>query len=88
MRGHPGNELQVIHLLLLRAVFVVLVVHPAFHLIKGETLQGKKRPDHVLADSFRLFLRSDPELAVDMETPMVPAEDFLYELEADELFPK
>jgi hypothetical protein len=51
-------------------------------------LQRQKRPDHVFADSLCLALGLSPDLAVDVETCVAPAEDLLHQGKADELFPE
>jgi len=38
--GHPGNELQVVHPLLLFSLFPLSVAEPAALFIEGEALQG------------------------------------------------
>jgi len=35
VRGHPGNKLQIIHRLCLRAVFSVLIEDPPLCLVQG-----------------------------------------------------
>jgi len=42
--------------------------------------------DHVFADSLCLTFGLSPDLAVDVETCMAPAEDFIDQGRADELF--
>jgi hypothetical protein len=46
------------------------------------------RPDHVFADSLCLSPGLGPDLDVDIETCVAPAEDLLDKGKADELFPK
>lgn len=42
--------------------------------------------DHVFADSLCLSLECSPDLAVDIETSVVPVEDLLDKRKADQLF--
>ena len=65
IRGHPGDELQVVHPLQIFGLFPILVADLGFPFIQGEALQGKERPDHVFAHPLGLFLGPGPHLAVD-----------------------
>jgi hypothetical protein len=64
MGGDPGDKLQIIHVLHLFSTFPVLVADLPFPFIEGEALQGQKRPDHVLADSFCFLSCFCPVLAL------------------------
>jgi hypothetical protein len=49
MRGHPGDELQVVHPLLVSFVFPIPVADLSPLFIEREAFQGKERPDHVFS---------------------------------------
>jgi len=66
----------------------ILITNLSLCLIEEEPLQRKQRPDHVFADSLCLSLGLSSDLAVHVESCMVPGEDFLYKGKTDELFPK
>ena len=63
VRGHPGDELQIIHRLLLRAVTAPAITDLAPGFQKRQPLQGEHRPEHVLADPLGLRLRLGPDEA-------------------------
>jgi len=85
MRGHPGDELQVVHLLHISGLFPIPVADLGFSFIEGEALQGKERPDHVLANSLGLRLSLGPHQAVDRKPRMPPGENTLRPLRAQKL---
>jgi len=66
----------------------MLIANPACCLIEEKPLQRQKGPDHVFADRLCLALSLRPDLAVDVETCMAPAEDLLHQGKPDELFPQ
>jgi hypothetical protein len=66
----------------------VLITDLARCLIEEKPFQAQQRPDHVFADSLCLSFRCSPDLAVDVETCVAPAEDLLHQGKPDELFPK
>ena len=66
----------------------MLITDPTRCLIEEEPLQAQQRPDHVFANSLSLALGLCPDLAVDIETRVAPAKDFLDKRKADELFPE
>ncbi len=88
MGGRSGYEFQIIHPLHFGSLFPVLIRDLASLFRKEEPLERKQRPDHVFADSLCVPLGCSPDLAVDVETGMAPAENLLDQGEADELFPK
>jgi len=65
----------------------VLIANLAPCFIEEQPLQTQQRPDHVLADSLCLSLGCRPDLTVDVETCVAPAENLLDKGKADELFP-
>ena len=65
----------------------MLITNLPLCLIEEQPLQRQKRPDHVFADSLGFFLGLSPDLAVNVETCVAPAEDLLHKGKADELFP-
>jgi hypothetical protein len=77
MGSHSGDELQIIHRLLLYVVLTVPVADLAVGLQERQPLQRKHRPDHVFAHplGFRLRLSSHP--AVDVEARVTPGENSL-----------
>ena len=77
MRGHPGDELQVVHRLLLFGLFPITVDHLALFFREREPLERKKRPDHVLSHPLGLDASLGPHPAVDVETRMPPGENAL-----------
>jgi hypothetical protein len=88
MRGHPGDELQIIHPFHLFSSFPIPVADLAFPFIEGEALQGKKRPNHVFAHSLGLFSGFGPDLAVDRKARVAPGCDLLHQGLRDELLAK
>jgi hypothetical protein len=86
MGDNPGDKLQVIHALRLFVLFPIPIADPAFPLIKGETLQGQKRPNHVLSDPLGLVVNLGPDAAVDIEPGMSPGEKALCPFGVQELF--
>jgi hypothetical protein len=66
----------------------ILIANLARCLIEEKPLQAQQRPNHVFADSLCLSLGCSPDLTVDVETCVAPAEDFLDKGKADKLFPK
>ena len=88
MRGYPGYELQIVHLLLVFTVLVILIANLPFRLIKGEALEGEKRAYHIFSYSFSLFIGFRSDLAVYFESGILPAENPLNQGKADELFPQ
>lgn len=65
----------------------MLIANLPLCLIKEEPLQKQQEADRVVADSLCLFLGLSPDLAMDVETCMMPAEDLLHQNKPDELFP-
>ena len=63
----------------------MLIANLSLCLIKEEPLQRQQGADRVFADSLCLFLGLSPDLAVDVETCMMPAEDLLHQSKPDEL---
>jgi len=59
---------------------------PPLYLFKEEPLQRQQGADRVFADSTYLFLGLSPDLAVDVETYMMPAKDLLHKSKPDEFF--
>jgi len=57
-------------------------------LIEEQPLQRQKRADHVFSDSLCLSLGCSPDLTVDVETCVAPAEYLLDKGKADKLFPE
>ena len=49
MRGHPGDELQIIHALHLGGLFPIPVANLALFLLKRKTLQRKERANHIFS---------------------------------------
>jgi len=52
----------------------ILIANLPYFFIKEEPLQAQKRPNHVFADSLCLSFGLSPDLAVDVETCVVPME--------------
>ena len=65
--GHAGDELQIIHRLLPRAVPPPAITDLALGFQKRQPLQGEHRPEHVLPYPLGLRLRLGPGQAVDVE---------------------
>ncbi len=66
----------------------ILIADLPLCLIKEQPLQRQQRTDHVFSDSLCLSLGLSSDLAVHVESCVVPGEDFLDQGKADELFPK
>lgn len=64
----------------------MLIAKLACCLIEENPLQTQKRPDHVFADFLCFSLRCSPDLTVDVETYVAPADNLLDKWKADELF--
>jgi len=65
MRGHPGDELQIIHRLLLGAVLVITIADLPLRFQERQPLQREHRSDHVLSHPLGLRLGLGPHSAVD-----------------------
>jgi len=85
VRCHPGNELQIIHRLLLYAILAMPITNLSFLFQEEEALQREERPDHVFPHPFGLRLRLCPHQAVDMEAGVPPGENALGSLRAQRL---
>jgi hypothetical protein len=83
MRGHPGDELQVVHPLQLGAA-AVPVADPALPFQKRQPIQGQDGPDHVLANPLGFRLGPGPDPAVDVEARVPPGENALRPLRAEQ----
>jgi hypothetical protein len=75
LRGHPGDELQIVHLLELGALLAVPVTDLALGFQKRQPLQGEHRPEHVLPHPLGLWLRLGQDQAVDVEAGVRPGEN-------------
>jgi hypothetical protein len=80
----PRDELQEVHLLLVLGAFPIAVVDPALFLIERQTLQGKKRPDHVFPYPLGLSFCPGPDPTVDIEPRIPPGEKALRPFGAEE----
>jgi len=71
VRGHPGDELQIVHRLQLGSLLTMTVADFALGLHQQQPLQRKNRPNHVLTHPLGLELGLGPDETVDIE-PRVP----------------
>jgi len=88
VRGDSGDKLQIIKPLFLGALPRILIANLPLSLIEEEPLQTQQRADHVFTDSFCLSFFLRPDLAMNIETCVAPAEDLLDKGKADELSPE
>ena len=75
MGSDPGNEFQIVHPLHLSGLSPVPIAHLGSLFIEGESLQGQKRPDHILSYPLSLSLCLGPDPAVDIEPCVAPGEN-------------
>ena len=66
----------------------ILIANLALCLIEEQPFQRQHRTDHVFTDSLCLFLGLSLDFAVDIESCVVPAKNFLHQGKANELFSK
>ena len=66
----------------------ILIANLALCLIEEQPFQRQHRTDHVFTDSLRLFLGLSLDFAVDIESCVAPAKNFLHQGKANELFSK
>jgi len=85
MRRHSGNELQIIHCLLLGAHLAIAVADLGFRLMERQLLQRRHRPSHVLAHPLGLGLSPGAHPAVDGESRVLPGENPRRPLPAEQL---
>ena len=74
MRGHPNDELQIIHRFQTGRVLAISVTDLALGLYKRELLQGQYCPDHVLPHAFGFTFGLGPYPAVDRKSRMPPGQ--------------
>jgi hypothetical protein len=75
VRGHAGDELQIIHHLLFGAVLAITIADLALRLDKRQPLQRKQRPDHVFAHPLGLRLGLSTHAAMHGESRVAPGEN-------------
>jgi hypothetical protein len=83
--GHPGNELRVVHPLLLFGAFSISVADLAVPFIDGEAFQREHRSAHVFPHPLGLFPGLGPDLAVDVEAGVPPGENAFRPFRAQKL---
>jgi hypothetical protein len=85
MGGDAGDDLQVVHRLLVAPILAVSVTDLALLLQERQPLQRKDRPDYVLPHPLSLRLGLRPHQAVDREACMPPGQKPLGPLRAEKL---
>ena len=66
----------------------MLIANLALCLLQEKPLQRQERADYVFADSLCRSLGLSPDLTVDVETCVAPAEDLPHQRKGNELFPE